>query len=186
MEQRKDVDLELGAMPPGTPTDHFLDSIDKVRQRLERINKSIGDIEQLHKQALNAVNLDEATRLGRLIDELVRRNNVDSQYIRQTLKSLTEDTEQLNEASKLTNADLRIRTTQQTRYAKKFMATMNRFQSMQTTYQHKYRQQLERQYLIVKPSATREELDQLTHSAEPTAMLQQQVSTLCLRMVIDF
>lgn len=171
----------MGIMPTSTPTDKFLSNIEEVRQRLEKINKTVGDIEHLHRQALNAVNIDEATRLGRLIDELVKRNNNDAQFVRKTLKTLTEETEQLKLDNRVTSSDLRIRVTQQARYAKKFMGTMNKFQAMQTTYQGKYRQQLERQYLIVKPTATREELDRLTHSADATAMLQQQVFSMANR-----
>lgn len=167
-------DLEMGVMPPN-PLETFLATIEDIRLRLEKINKSVGDIEGLHRQVLNAVSVEEATRLGRLIDELVSRTNAEAQHIRRALKSLASETEEHRLARTITPSDLRMRTTQQTRYAKKFMATMSKFQSMQTTYQAKYRQQLERQYLIVKPSATREELDQLTHSADPTALLNQQV-----------
>ncbi|PJF19852.1 hypothetical protein PSACC_00334 [Paramicrosporidium saccamoebae] len=169
-----DGDLELGVLSAATPTDRFLSSIEEVRVRLEKINKSVGDIEHLHRQALNAINMDEATRLGRLIDEMVSRNNADAQFVRQTLKTLTGETENLKSTGAVTSSDLRIRMTQQSRYAKKFMGAMNKFQGMQTTYQGKYRQQLERQYLIVKPNASREELDRLTHSADATAMLNQQ------------
>lgn len=167
-------DLEMGTIPPN-PLESFLASIEDIRLRLEKINKSIGDVENLHRQVLNAVAVEEATRLGRLIDELVSRTNGEAQYIRRSLKSLSGQTEEYRMAGTITPSDLRMRSTQQTRYAKKFMATMSKFQAMQTTYQAKYRQQLERQYLIVKPSATRNELDQLAHSTDPTALLNQQV-----------
>lgn len=181
----RDGDLEMGVISSTNPTDRFLSSIEEVKVRLEKINKSIGDIEHLHRQALNAVNMDEATRLGRLIDELVKRNNADAQFVRRTLKDLTGETESLKSTGAVTSSDLRIRATQQSRYAKKFMETMNKFQSMQTIYQGKYRQQLERQYLIVRPTANREELDRLTHSADATAMMNQQAS-LPLTLLIEF
>jgi t-SNARE complex subunit (syntaxin) len=63
------------------------------------------------------------------------------------------------------------------------MAVMSKFQSMQSLYQGKYRQQLERQYLIVKPQATKEELDRLTHggSADATVLLNQQIFSMANR-----
>jgi syntaxin 1B/2/3 len=49
-----------------------------------------------------------------------------------------------------------------------FLAAMRRYQKMQETYQDKYKAQLQRQYLIVKPRATQEELAELTR--DPDAM----------------
>jgi t-SNARE complex subunit (syntaxin) len=172
-------DLEMGSVMTSNPMDLFLATIEDVRVRLEKMGKAVGDIEHLHRQALNAVNMEEATRLGRLIDELVSRTNAEAQHIRRTLKNLTSETETLKASGGISPSDLRIRANQQSRYAKKFMTAMNKFQAMQTTYQAKYRQQLERQYLIVKPTATRDELDRLTYSADATAMMNQQVGFFC-------
>lgn len=160
-----------------TSMEHFLAAIEQTRVRLDKINKTIGEVEHLHRQALSAVSAEEASRLGRVINELVSRNNAEAQLVRRALKDMTGETETLKETGSVSSSDLRMRTTQQSRYAKKFMDTMNRFQGMQTTYQAKYRQQLERQYLIVKPSATREELERLSDFSDGPAALNQQVQS---------
>lgn len=169
--------MELGSVPPQSSLDIFLDKIAEVQKDVAKINKIIGEIEHLHRQVLSSVSVEEATRLGRLIDQILTRTSSMTQTVRRTLKTLSEETDDLKARGEASPGEIRVRSTQQARWAKKFMATMNRFQAMQTTYQAKYRQQLERQYLIVKPSATREELDQLTLSAtDPTSALSQQVN----------
>lgn len=181
MQGQRDLELGIQQMTEkrtgNVVMDHFLSSIREVNDALEKISKNIEDIERFHRQALTAVTLEEATRLSRLIDELVNRTNNGAQQIRRTLKSLTVETDDLKQSGEITPSDLRLRANQQNRYAKKFMAIMNKFQTMQTTYQAKYRQQLERQYLIVKPTATREELDRLTQSSssDATSMMNQQI-----------
>lgn len=170
-------DLELGMVAPSTEhsIEDFLGAVEEVKERMGKISRNIEDIEGLHKKALSTHNLEEATRLGRLIDELVLRTNREGQALRRILAGLTEETERLSTGGLLTPSDQRLRRTQQSRWSQKLLAIMNRFQIVQTTYQAKYRQQLERQYLIVKPSATREELQRLTHSADSTTMLHQQI-----------
>lgn len=162
--------------------DQFLVSMDNVKKRIETMEKTIDAIERYHRQALSATSIEEATRLSRLIDELVTRNNDEAQKIRQILKAVTAETEALKQGGKVSPSDLRLRATQQSRSAKKFMATMNRFQQMQTTYQTKYKQQLERQYLLVKPTATREELDRLTEGNDGSSrLLNQQIFAMANR-----
>jgi t-SNARE complex subunit (syntaxin) len=51
------------------------------------------------------------------------------------------------------------------------MALMEQFEAMQLTYKKKYERQVERQYKLIKPEATEEELAQLRES--PQLMSQQ-------------
>ena len=161
--------------------ERFFSTIGDLKKRLERINKAINDIEHNHRLVLNAINVEEATRLGRVIEELVRRTNNEAQFIRGTLKGLAAETEELRGSRAASPSDLRIRLNQESRWAKKFMAAMNKFQVTQQTYQNKYRAQLERQYLIVKPQSTREELDRLTHSTDATQLLNMQIFSMANR-----
>lgn len=170
-------DLELGTVtsPQEASMDDFLAAVEDIKQRVDKISRNVDDIEGLHRRALSTHNLEEATRLGRLMDELVLRTNREGQYVRRLLSQLTGDTDSMARQGLLTPSDQRLRRTQQSRWSKRLLGVMNKFQAVQTTYQAKYRQQLERQYLIVKPGATREELQTLTHSAESTSMLHQQI-----------
>lgn len=185
-------DVEMGHGPPSASSQQsimndFTEKITGMKLHMKRIEKAIGEIEHLHRQVLIAVNVEEASRLSRLIDEYVQRVNNDADMIRRTIKQFSADNrqyEELGSNSPVTASDLRLRRSQQARLAKKFLEIMHRFQNMQSTYQSKYRQQLERQYLIVRPAATRAELDKLVETEGTQLMTQQVISILC-RLIPD-
>lgn len=73
---------------------------------------------------------------------------------------------------------MRIRRTQQAKQAKRFIELMKKYQDMQNLYKSKYRAQLERQYLIVKPMATREELDRVVGADGANVLTQQMLFSM--------
>ena len=88
-----------------------------------------------------------------------------------------DENQRLASAKSNGNADLRIRTNQVTQLSKKFMSIMSEYQSMQESYQAKYREQLKRQYKVVKPDASQEELDAIT-GADGSAIMSKQIFTV--------
>lgn len=161
--------------------------MEDVTGSMQRIAKYTEEIEKLHKQVLTAVNVNEAHRtysspiahalipplgLSQAIEEFSTKVNDQANSVRLTLKGCSDENERL--VGHITSSDMRIRRTQQAKQAKKFIELMKRFQDMQNQYKGKYRAQLERQYLIVKPMATREELDKIISVEGGDAMLSQQ------------
>jgi t-SNARE complex subunit (syntaxin) len=115
------------------------------------------------------------------IDELTAHVNEQANNARRTLMGASDENKFLLANPKIVStSDMRMRRTQQTRHAKKFMEVMKKYQEMQTNYKGRYKGQLERQYLIVKPNATREELDKLTES-DGAAVLTQQMFSMANR-----
>lgn len=114
--------------------------------------------------------------LGRIIDELTSKVNDQGNSIRYTLKACSEENEVLT--GKITASDMRIRRTQQAKQAKRFIEMMKKYQDMQNLYKSKYRAQLERQYLIVKPMATREELDRVVGADGANVLTQQMLFSM--------
>lgn len=89
--------------------------------------------------------------------------------------SISEENQTLQSSpGRVSSSDMRMRRTQQSKQAKKFVEVMRKYQDMQNLYKGKYKAQLERQYLIVKPGATKEELARITES-DGAAVLTQQV-----------
>lgn len=118
--------------------------------------------------------------MSKAIDEFTSKVNDQANSVRRILKAVSEESNQLAETGKVTSSDLRIRRTQQAKQAKKFIELMKKFQEMQGLYKGKYKQQLERQYLIVKPTATREELDRLVEGGDAgsVTMISQQLFSM--------
>jgi len=157
-------------------------NLSEIKAKLVKIENYTKNIEDLHKQLLIEVDNDKATIISKKIDVGVRQLNSDADFIRITMKNLTSENEKLE--GKLTSTDMKIRKTQQAKLTKKFMSVMKQFQDVQLKYQRKLKEQLERQYRIVKPDATREELDKLTNlesSGGQNTLMTQQFFTLAAR-----
>lgn len=122
------------------------------------------------------MNLNFHLGLSLAIDELTSKVNEHANKIRLILKSASEENERM--AGTISSSDMRIRRTQQAKQAKKFIELMRQHQNMQNLYKGKYRSQLERQYLIMKPMATREELDRLVGADGAAVLTQQQMFSM--------
>ena len=73
-------------------------------------------------------------------------------------------------------AEQRIRISQHGNVTKKFVEIVTEYQEMQTKYKNKYRDRLERQYKIVKPNATTEEINKAMESgADGGGLFAQQI-----------
>ena len=100
-----------------------------------------------------AVSAEEASRLGREIDALSSDISRRANTVRAALHSLSTPRQP---------SLARMSRTQQKKLGKTFLEFSGRFEQVQKEYRQKYRQQLERQYLIVNPTASRSELDALS------------------------
>jgi t-SNARE complex subunit (syntaxin) len=135
----------------------------------------MNDIDTLHRHTLASVDSEEASRFSKKIEASSTLAASEAQNIRRLLKSIDQETK--NKTSNLSPSDMRLRTSKHTLWCKKFMAQMEHFERMQATYRNKYRAHLERQYLLVKPEATRSELDELA-SDHSNQLMNQQVSRI--------
>lgn len=92
---------------------------------------------------------------------LMEAINSKANEMRKELKEIAAQNKELEQDS-----EFRIRDTQQTQLTKSFIDVMNEYQKLQSDYKEKQKKQLERQFLIVKPKATAEELQALQENAE--------------------
>jgi t-SNARE complex subunit (syntaxin) len=155
----------------------FLKQIDVVRGSIRRISEYCDELEKLHRHALTTLYADDAARTSRDIEELTLKVSDKSNGVRRLLKKLGAENEQLATKANRGDADLRIRSNQVAQSTKKFMDIMRRYQDIQTTYKQKCRQQLQRQYKIVRPDASEEELEKVVES-KGSSLMSQQIFTI--------
>lgn len=155
----------------------FITQTRQVREWLSRLRQLTLAIENLHRQTLMAASIEEAKKLTAMIDAHVAEHQTTSSQVRDALKKLGERA--------ATARDKRIRAVTVQKLGKEFLELMVAFREMQTTYQSKYKSQLERQYLIVRPTATRVELDRLGDVENPL-VLSQQVLAISLWIDVSF
>lgn len=177
--KRERVGTDGGMIPPPLPSDlesailrtapldEFLGAQENVKIGCERISQLITEIDHLHRSALVTVDEEDAARIGKKLEAASMLAAVESGNVRRLLKGIDEETRSMD----LSETDRRLRESKQRTLCKKFMTLMEQFESMQLAYKQKYEKQIERQFLLIKPEATEQELSELRRS--PQAMSQQ-------------
>ncbi len=202
-ERERERDLERGPSPqlqtaPDTPplsesslapsplasqmerTDAFLASAAEAQRRIERIERATKALDDGHRGALSAATADEAREAGVHIAALTAQISADSNWVRSALHAFsTEATRRQADqsgapvAEALSDSDVRLRTGQQTRLSRRFLAAMRKLEAVQRAHRERYRRQMERQLLIVQPEATAAELEAVVSAADEGAMSRQ-------------
>ncbi|KII88644.1 hypothetical protein PLICRDRAFT_54476 [Plicaturopsis crispa FD-325 SS-3] len=140
------TDLRSG----GDAMSDFYAEISSIQDALKAFNDNVARISDLHSRSLN--NMDEATaeRNAQQLDELVE----DTSALSSTLKRRIKDLERKGGSGR----DGQIRKQQTALVKSKFVEAIQGYQTVEQQYRQRYKQRLERQFKIVKPDATPEEV----------------------------
>ncbi|EPZ31583.1 Syntaxin/epimorphin domain-containing protein [Rozella allomycis CSF55] len=172
----RSFDIEMGVIGDNSQ-DLFFKEIEGIRASITKITRYTDDLKRLHTQALTTLYADDGARANRDIEELTIRITEISNSVRRKLKKIGAENEQMANNVSKGNANLRIRTNQVAQLSKKFMDVMRNYQQVQTENKQKHIQQLERQYKIVRPDATQEELEKLREQ-QGSSLMSQQIFTI--------
>ncbi len=171
---QKSVKLEAGeaTVIPITPEDEememprFFAQVDQIKEENKRALLFTEEIEKLHKAALSSADSAVQEDCSNKIEALMAKVNQITNRTRRILQEMDGVNRQLVASGAASSANLRMRDANHRQLSKAFMDVMRKYQKMQETYQDKYRAQMQRQYLIVKPTATKAELSELTKDPE--------------------
>ncbi|RKO97242.1 hypothetical protein CXG81DRAFT_15985 [Caulochytrium protostelioides] len=154
----------------------FFTQIGQVRDAIAAVKRNTEQIESMHQQAMNVISEKQSAEITEELDGLMNRTNKEATAIRNQLKAMEADNKAL--AAKNTQpSELRVRVNQHGAITKKFLDVMNEYKAIQQKYQEKYKQRLQRQFLIVKPQATPEELAKVLDGESGPVFAQQVLST---------
>jgi len=128
----------------------FYSEISSIQDDLRTFNDNISRISDLHSRSLD--NTDDAAvqRVAQQLDELVADTSALSNMLKRRVKAL--------EKQAGSGRDGQIRKQQTGLVKQKFVEAIQNYQSVEQQYRTKYKQRLERQFKIVKPDATPEEV----------------------------
>ncbi|KAJ3218999.1 Syntaxin-1A [Clydaea vesicula] len=163
-KKKKEKDLEKGE-GGGNANEEFFAEIAKIRDEVAIIKQDIDQIDKIHQQALNVISEKESNEKADELEKMMDKTNKQSALIRNKLKQMDTVNKTLAKDPKNAN-DVRIRLSQHGAVAKKFLDVMTEYKSIQTKYQEKYKQRMQRQFLIVKPTATQEEIQEVLENKE--------------------
>ncbi|KAI9208472.1 t-SNARE [Polychytrium aggregatum] len=163
-EKAEKKDKEKKGAQGGEPQDNvmtgFFDEIGGINDSIATIKNNIEQIEALHNKALNTISEDQSTQNAKELDKWMDKTNKLAADIRNRLKAMDAKNKKLS-VENPGSSDIRIRINQHSAAAKKFLDVMTEYKDIQKKYQDKYKQRMQRQFLIVKPGATPEEVEKM-------------------------
>ncbi|KKP00819.1 hypothetical protein THAR02_07074 [Trichoderma harzianum] len=145
---------EQGARPSVLSQQDFLSRVQTLRNDIKALTGDIDFIGQLHQRTLSATDQDANEQL----DHYVAQTQIRNTAIKDGIKGLERDLLKTTDAS---------RTTKQTQLESLktfFKSELDKYQSIERDYQARYREQIARQYRIVNPEASEDEVRQATEA----------------------
>jgi len=144
----------------------FFEEVAQIKQGMSTIRRNIRQIEESYSQSLVAVGLDQGQKQSDELERLIDATNLAATDVRNRLKDLDTENKELGSGKAKGSAEYRIRTNMHGTLTRKFLELMTEYQEVQTKYKNKFRERVERQYKIVKPDATQDEIDEVLESGD--------------------
>jgi t-SNARE complex subunit (syntaxin) len=154
-------DVEVGIVSENEFMAQFFADVELVKEKISIIRRNTRLIEQKHSQALTEISIDKGAKNSNDLDDLMMETTGLGQEVRGILKRLeTSQKEYVESQGGVANsAEARIRSNLQSTLSRKFMDAMSEYNDCQQKYKGKYQEKVERQYKIVNPNATPEQLE---------------------------
>lgn len=164
--QEKNLDME-----------NFMDQISDLNDTIQTINSSIDDLRQLHSKSLSQLNYSDPSSGP---SEVTRDLNQTSFRTSQLIKSCKNRIESLNSqinSSPQPKHRFTVHVTQLKSVKKRLMDAIVKYQSVEQENRQKSEARIERQYRIVKPDATDEDIRQAIDSDQSVQIFSQALMT---------
>jgi len=132
------------------PMSDFYNEISSIQDSLKQFNDNVSRISELHSRSINTTDESVNQRNALELEDIVSDTGALSDTLKRRIKALE------RQGGSGRNGQIKK---QQTGLVKsKFMEAIQSYQTVEQQHRQKYRQRLERQYKIVKPDASPEEI----------------------------
>jgi len=129
----------------------FQQEISDIQDLLRQFDSNVSRISTLHAQSLNNMDPNTNQQNQTVLDEQVDETRQLSNQIKQRITKL--------EQQPVAGGDIRIQKNQTSLIRKKFVEALQNYQKVEKEYRTRYKQRVERQFKIVKPDATADEIN---------------------------
>ncbi|KIM55868.1 hypothetical protein SCLCIDRAFT_133743 [Scleroderma citrinum Foug A] len=155
----------LGGTDTSQPNDistmsGFYSEITAIQDSISQFNASITAISDLHARSLNALSDQESSANASRLDELTESTRTLSNGLSKRIKALQAPVRGLS------RNDAEIRKNRITLVHGKFVEALQRYQVVEQQYRQRYKDRVERQFKIVKPNASPEEVSAVVNNTE--------------------
>lgn len=127
----------------------FYDEISAIQDSIAQFNNNVQRISDLHSRSLNTMDDQAAEKNNQQLDSLVEETSSMSNQIKTRIKNLVQ---------KSGGRDGNAKKQQIGAVKQRFIEAIQNYQNVERQYRTKYKQRMERQFKIVKPDATPEEI----------------------------
>jgi len=133
----------------------FYSEISSIQDSLRTFNENVTRIGDLHSRSLNVTDDSAAQRNAAQLDDLVQDTSALSTTLKRRIQALAKQ--------RVSGRDGQIRTQQTNLVKTKFVESIQQYQTVEQQYRQKSKQRMERQFKIVKPDATPDEVRQVVN-----------------------
>ncbi|KAH6985806.1 t-SNARE [Ilyonectria sp. MPI-CAGE-AT-0026] len=150
-------DYNQQQQPPSSATlsqNDFLNRVQGLRNDIKALTTDIDYIGQLHQRALGST--DGAVK--EQLEQYVAQTQIRNTAIKDGIKGLERD------LAKTTDSTRNTKNTQLQSLKTFFKSELDKYQSIERDYRQRYRDQIARQYRIVKPDASEEEVQEASEA----------------------
>jgi len=132
----------------------FLGRIGNLRNEIRSLTADIDNIAQLHQRALSSTDPSATTQLDQAVAQTQLRNT----GIKEEIKYLERDVVRTQDSSRASK-QAQLNSIRET-----FKKELQNYMQMESDYQRRYKEQIARQYRIVNPDASEEEVREATEA----------------------
>lgn len=134
----------------------FLDKVQGLRKDINSLTQDVDHIGQLHQRILSSA--DDSDRARQQLEQYISQTQIRNTAIKDQIKGLERDLAgSTSDTYNLKNKHLQS-------LKSFFTSELDKYQSLERDYQHRYRDQIARQYRIVNPDASEQEVEQAANA----------------------
>lgn len=152
---------------PKTEMDIFFDDVNKIREHLNVIRKSVRSLRDIATSvAIEAASETESAKKSKMLNTLITVINKRSDEVRNMLKKMKMSNDEYAHSSISEPSVIRVRTNMHSTLCKSFTELMRLYNDAQTEYQSNAKERLARQCKVVKPDLTDDEIESIIESGD--------------------
>ncbi|ESK85772.1 syntaxin-like protein [Moniliophthora roreri MCA 2997] len=153
-----------GVQPEASTTQQFLTEITTLQASVSQLSSNIRTIRDLHLQSINSTQPSSSNAVSETLDSTVEDTRALCNRIKHQIETLGNDTKDLGIKGKLTQQEGEMRMNRLAHVRSKFVETLQEYQRVEQDHRVKVRERAERQFRMVQPDATPEQVRQAVES----------------------
>ncbi|KAN0043242.1 hypothetical protein ACTA71_010882 [Dictyostelium dimigraforme] len=173
-----DIELEIIDHPDNVEEfmPEFYQEVGLIKSSMTSIKKNLRAIEDKYVLSLNTISVEQQNqKYEDDIQLILEVTNSSFSELKKKLDTMKSSNEKFSSSKSSTPTEVRIRNNMLNTLTQKFIEMMREYQDIQNNYRNKYKEKIERQYKIVKPEATQQEINEAIQSGDSKKIFEESI-----------